>query len=102
MRSWIYVMASANHISAQPANVDAEVRPFAQHQVMRIDRCGSGLRGWEWPKGATCPQKVPARLWIYLITDARRRALAKECKQMQELRGEHAYGTIPWESHLWD
>ena len=30
-----------------------------------------------------CPQKVPASLRIYLIADARRRALAKECKQMK-------------------
>jgi len=33
----IHVLASADQVSTQPADVDAEVWTFSQHQVMSID-----------------------------------------------------------------
>ena len=58
--------------------------------------------GWWglWCLGKIYPwksQKLTVGLRVLLIADARPRTRARECKQIGEPRGQHAYSNILWE-----
>src|SRR5580704_4228557 len=49
-RLWIIkrrliILSSAQHLTANPTDVDAKIRPFTQHQVMCVDRRHSFFMG---------------------------------------------------------